>query len=93
MADVEFSPNDIVKPFENELGEPMIFWQQRGEPFSVLLHHDLDWSPVRVRESMLRFEPIPMIGDVILDSAEAHWLMGCFKSTEWWRRPVESVGS
>ncbi|GAA2665096.1 hypothetical protein GCM10009864_37520 [Streptomyces lunalinharesii] len=28
MADVMFTPNDIVKPFENEYGEPMIFWQQ-----------------------------------------------------------------
>lgn len=92
MADVEFAPNDVVKPFENECGEPMIFWQQRGEPFAVLLHHDLDWHPVRVQERMLRFDPIPMIGDVILDSAEAHWLMGCFKSTEWWRRPVERSG-
>ncbi|MFG2650202.1 DUF4365 domain-containing protein [Streptomyces sp. NPDC048436] len=89
MADVVFAPNDIVKPFENEYGEPMIFWQQRGEPFAVLLHHDLDWDPVRVQERMLRFDPIPMIGNVILNSAEAHWLMGCFKSTEWWRRPAE----
>ncbi|MFE2290246.1 DUF4365 domain-containing protein [Streptomyces sp. NPDC059452] len=88
MADVEFAPNDIVKPFENECGEPMIFWQQRGEPFAVLLHHDLDWEPVRIQERMLCFSPIPMIGDVILDSAEAYWLMGCFKSTEWWRRPI-----
>ncbi|MCL6297623.1 DUF4365 domain-containing protein [Streptomyces kronopolitis] len=89
MANVEFASNDIVKPFENEYGEPMIFWQQRGEPFAVLLHHDLDWDPVRIQERMLRFGPIPMIGSVILNSAEAHWLMGCFKSTEWWRRPVE----
>ncbi|MFJ6842711.1 DUF4365 domain-containing protein [Streptomyces griseoluteus] len=89
MADVEFAPKDIVKPFENEYGEPMIFWQQRGESFAVLLHHDLDWDPVRVQESMLRFFPVPMIGNVILNSAEAHWLMGCFKSTEWWRRPAE----
>lgn len=92
MANVEFAPNDIVKPFENEYGEPMIFWQQRGEPFAVLLHHDLDWDPVRVQERMLRLDPIPMIGSVILNSAEAHWLMGCFKSTEWWRRPVEQSG-
>ncbi|GLW16265.1 hypothetical protein Stsp01_30080 [Streptomyces sp. NBRC 13847] len=89
MANVEFASNDIVRPFENEYGEPMIFWQQRGEPFAVLLHHDLDWDPVRIQERMLRFGPIPMIGSVILNSAEAHWLMGCFKSTEWWRRPVE----
>ncbi|GAA2972613.1 hypothetical protein GCM10020227_46580 [Streptomyces flavovirens] len=89
MADVEFAANDIVKPFENEYGEPMIFWQQRGEPFAVLLHHDLDWDPVRVDERMLRFVPIPMIGHVILNNAEAHWLAGCFASTEWWRRPVE----
>ena len=52
MADVEFGPNDMVKPFENEYGEPMIF----------------------------------------LNSAEAHWLMGCFKSTERWRLPVEPSG-
>ncbi|MFJ1915103.1 hypothetical protein ACIOGX_24600 [Streptomyces sp. NPDC088147] len=67
----------------------MIFWQQRGRPFAVLLHHDLDWDPVRVQEGMLRFDPIPMISSVILNDAQAHWLMGCFKSTEWWRRPIE----
>lgn len=89
MADVMFTPNDIVKHFENEYGEPMIFWQQPGDPLAVLLHHDLDWEPVRIREEMLRFDPIPMIGTVILNRAEAHWLMGCFKSTEWWRRTVE----
>ncbi|MFC0600198.1 DUF4365 domain-containing protein [Streptomyces palmae] len=89
MADVEFAPNDIVKPFENDCGEPMVFWQKRGEPFAVLLHHDLDWYPVRIQEPMLRFWPIPSIGGTILNEAEAHWLMGCFKSTEWWRRPVE----
>ncbi|MFI6584743.1 DUF4365 domain-containing protein [Embleya sp. NPDC050493] len=88
MADVEFAPEDIVKPFQNEYGEPMVFWQRRGEPFAVLLHHDLDWDPVPVQERMLRFEPIPSIGNVILNTAEAHWLMGCFKSTEWWRRPI-----
>ncbi|MFI6489375.1 DUF4365 domain-containing protein [Streptomyces sp. NPDC050564] len=89
MADVEFAPDDIVKPFENEILEPMVFWQRRGQPYAVLLHHDLDWEPVPIQELMLRFEPIPSVGDVILDIAEAHWLMGCFKSTEWWRRPIE----
>ncbi|MGK4582746.1 hypothetical protein [Kitasatospora sp. HPMI-4] len=89
MANVEFAPNDIVKPFKNDYGEPMVFWQKRGEPFAVLLHHDLDWDPVPVQEWMLRFGLIPSIGDIILDEAEAHWLMGCFKATEWWRRPAE----
>ncbi|MFE1349873.1 hypothetical protein ACFW57_35385, partial [Streptomyces sp. NPDC058757] len=76
-------------PFMNDCGEPMVFWQKRGEPFATLLHHDLDWSPVRIQEHMLRLDLIPSIGNVILDSAEAHWLMGCFKSTEWWRRPLQ----
>ncbi|MDF0371375.1 MULTISPECIES: DUF4365 domain-containing protein [Streptomyces] len=89
MANVEFAPDDIVKPFENEVHEPMVFWQRRGEPYAVLLHHDLDWEPVHIQEGMLRFEPIPWVGNVILDIAEAHWLMGCFKSTEWWRRPID----
>ncbi|MGI5445217.1 hypothetical protein ACQEVM_05625 [Streptomyces sp. CA-243310] len=89
MADVEFGPNDIVKPFENDCGEPMVFWQKRGEPFAVLLHHDFDWDPVRIQERMLRLDLVPSIGPLILDTAEAHWLMGCFKSTEWWRRPAE----
>ncbi|MFF9900944.1 DUF4365 domain-containing protein [Streptomyces longispororuber] len=89
MAGVEFAPDDIVKPFENEVYEPMVFWQRRGEPFAVLLHHDLDWEPVRIQERMLHFEPLPSVGNVILDIAEAHWLMGCFRSTEWWRRPVK----
>ncbi|MGW3494018.1 DUF4365 domain-containing protein [Streptomyces sp. NPDC001020] len=89
MADVEFAPDDIVKPFENDCDEPMVFWQRRGEPCAVLLHHDLDWEPVAVQEQMLRFRPIPHVGDVILDAAEAHWLLSCFKSTEWWRRPIE----
>ncbi|GAQ57832.1 DUF4365 domain-containing protein [Streptomyces sp. LBUM 1476] len=88
MADVEFSQGDIVKPFENDVYEPMVFWQRRGEPSATLLHHDLDWVPIRIQEHMLYFEPIPFIGDVILDTSEAHWLMGCFKSTEWWRRPL-----
>lgn len=35
MADVDFEPNDIVKPFVNEVGEPMVFWRKRGEPFAV----------------------------------------------------------
>ncbi|KUL36364.1 hypothetical protein ADL22_24800 [Streptomyces sp. NRRL F-4489] len=88
MAGVEFAPDDIVKPFENEVGEPMVFWQRRGEQHATLLHHDMDWEPLAIREGMLRFKPIPLIGDAILDEAEAHWLMGCFKSTEWWRRPI-----
>lgn len=89
MADVEFAAGDIVKPFENDCGEPMVFWQKRGEPFAVLLHHDFDWDPVPIQERMLRLDLIPSIGPLILDTAEAHWLMGCFKSTEWWRRPVD----
>ncbi|WP_237538542.1 hypothetical protein [Streptomyces sp. SID486] len=70
----------------------MVFWQKRGEPFAVLLHHDLDREPVRIQEQMLRLGLIPSSGGVILDDAEAHWLMGCFKSTEWCRRPVEEDG-
>ncbi|GLF94057.1 DUF4365 domain-containing protein [Streptomyces yaizuensis] len=93
MANVEFTPGDIVKPFENEVSEPMVFWQRRGEPHAVLLHHDLDWEPVRIQEGMLRFHPIATIGHIILDTAEAHWLMSCFKSTEWWRRPIEHHNS
>ncbi|MFF9107145.1 DUF4365 domain-containing protein [Streptomyces sp. NPDC014805] len=93
MADVEFAPDDIVKPFENEVREPMVFWQSRGQSYAVLLHHDLDWEPVPIQERMLRFQPIPSVGQVILDIAEAHWLMGCFKSTEWWRRPLEQPDS
>ncbi|MFG2926968.1 DUF4365 domain-containing protein [Streptomyces achromogenes] len=89
MADVEFATDDIVKPFENEYLEPMVFWQRRGEPRAVLLHHDLDWEPVPIEETMLRFRPIPSVGHIILNDAEAHWLMGCFKSTEWWRRPID----
>ncbi|MFI0940768.1 DUF4365 domain-containing protein [Streptomyces sp. NPDC021020] len=88
MADVEFAPDDIVKPFENEVFEPMVFWQRRGDPYSVLLHHDLDWEPIPIQEWMLRFSPIPMVGHIILDDAEAHWLMSCFKSTGWWRQPI-----
>ncbi|WP_190189804.1 DUF4365 domain-containing protein [Streptomyces minutiscleroticus] len=88
MADVEFAPGDIVRSFENEVAEPMVFWQRRGEPYAILLHHDLDWEPIPIQERMLRFEPIPSIGHIILDDAEAYWLMGCFKSTEWWRRPI-----
>ncbi|MET9763076.1 DUF4365 domain-containing protein [Streptomyces sp. NPDC006372] len=93
MADVEFAPDDIVKPFENEVYEPMVFWQRRGQAHAVLLHHDLDWEPVHIQEGMLHFGPIPSVGQVILDIAEAHWLMGCFKSTEWWRRPIEQPDS
>lgn len=89
MADVQFAPEDIVKPFENEVFEPMVFWQRRGEAHATLLHHDLDWEPVRIQEPMLRFAPIPSVGHIILDIAEAHWLMSCFRSTEWWRRPIE----
>lgn len=93
MADVEFAPGDIVKPFENEVYEPMVFWQRRGRPYAVLLHHDLEWEPVPIQEGMLRFQPIPSVGQVVLDIAEAHWLMSCFKSTEWWRRPIEQPDS
>lgn len=66
----------------------MVFWQKRGEPFAVLLHHDLDWEPVRIQERMLRLGLIPSIGDLVLNEAEAYWLMGRFKATEWWRRPA-----
>ncbi|MER5808381.1 hypothetical protein ABT143_09345 [Streptomyces sp. NPDC002033] len=69
-ADVEFAPDDIVRPFENDCGEPMAFWQRRGAPFAVLLHHELDWEPVRMQEPMLRLDLIPSIGDVILDAAQ-----------------------
>ncbi|MFB8140637.1 hypothetical protein [Streptomyces parvus] len=63
----------------------MVSSQKRREPFAVLLDHDLDWEPVRVQEQMLRRDLIPPIGDIALDGTEAHWLMGCFKSTEWRR--------
>lgn len=89
MADVDFAPDDIVKPFENEVFEPMVFWQRRGDPYSVLLHHDLDWEPIRIKEEMLRFQPLPSVGHIVLDDAEAHWLLGCFKSTGWWRRTID----
>ncbi|MFD8594491.1 DUF4365 domain-containing protein [Kitasatospora sp. NPDC059646] len=91
MADVEFAHNDTVKSFVNDCGEPMVFQQGHGKTFAVLLHHDLDWEPFRITESMLHLEPLPMlgpipkIGGIVLDSAEAHWLTACFKTTEWTR--------
>ncbi|EME97942.1 DUF4365 domain-containing protein [Streptomyces mobaraensis NBRC 13819 = DSM 40847] len=89
MAGVEFGETDIVKPFRtDDVGEDMVFWQRKGEPFATLLHNDLDWAPVRISEDMLRFGPFfPHIGDVVLAEAEAHWLIACFKTSEWWRRP------
>ncbi|MFC7261255.1 DUF4365 domain-containing protein [Streptomyces lutosisoli] len=88
MAGVEFGETDIVKPFENEYGEPMVFWQRKGIPLATLLHHDLDWEPVPISEDTLRFGPLfPSVGGVILNDAEAHWLTACFKASAWWRRP------
>jgi hypothetical protein len=48
----------------------------------------LDWEPIRIKEQTLRVQPLAMVGHIILDDAEAHWLMGCFKCTGWWRRPI-----
>lgn len=59
MAGVEFGERDIVKPFENEAFEPMVFWQRRGEPFATLLHHDLDWEPEKITPDMLGFGVAP----------------------------------
>ncbi|MFV8128679.1 DUF4365 domain-containing protein [Streptomyces syringium] len=92
MAGVEFGETDIVKPFRtDDVNEDMAFWQRKGEPFATLLHIDLDWTPIRIREDMLRFGPLfPHIGDIVLAEAEAYWLTACFKTSEWWRRPQDT---
>ncbi|MEV1318754.1 DUF4365 domain-containing protein [Micromonospora arborensis] len=97
MAGVEFEASDIVMHFVNYYGEDLIFWQRRSEGYATLLHSDLDWVPEYVGPEMLRFETfadqpgigtVPIIGEVILNQAEALWLTACFAATSWAREPA-----
>nr|BFE59101.1 hypothetical protein GCM10020063_036270 [Dactylosporangium thailandense] len=97
MSGAEFEPSDVVLHFVNYHGEDLIFWQVRGEGFATLLHSDLDWVPEYVGPEMLRFESIegqpglgevPVLGDTILDHAEAMWIAACFAATSWAREPA-----
>lgn len=43
-----FDTTDYVSYFLNELGEELVFRQQRGNSVATLLHSDFDWFPVEV---------------------------------------------
>jgi hypothetical protein len=93
MSGAEFEPSDIVLHFVNEHGEDLIFWQCRGEGFATLLHSDLGWVPEYVGPEMLRFDGVeghvfPVLGETILDDAEAMWVAACFAATSWARQPA-----
>ncbi|TDB82716.1 DUF4365 domain-containing protein [Actinomadura sp. KC216] len=95
MAGVEFGGTDIVMHFVNRWGEDLIFWQRRGEGYSTLLHSDLDWQPQCIWPEALQFNTTlrtlgstPTIANVILDTAEAFWLVACFEATGWAREPL-----
>jgi hypothetical protein len=89
MAGVEFGASDIVLHFVNIHGEDLIFWQRQGEGYATLLHSDLDWEPHCIWPEALRFTSlVPMVGDIILEKAEAYWLAACFGATEWARMPL-----
>ncbi|MEV4131461.1 DUF4365 domain-containing protein [Dactylosporangium sp. NPDC049742] len=97
MSGAEFGASDVVLHFVNEHGEDLIFWQCRGEGFATLLHSDLDWIPEYIGPEMLRFESfeghpdlgeVPVLGDTVLDHAEAMWIAACFAATNWARKPA-----
>ncbi|GIF97524.1 DUF4365 domain-containing protein [Catellatospora citrea] len=97
MSGAEFDPSDVVLHFINEHGEDIVFWQCRGEGFATLLHSDLGWVPEYVGPEMLRFErfesqpglgDVPVLGETILNHAEALWVAACFAATSWARQPA-----
>jgi hypothetical protein len=97
MAGVRYGQSDIVRHFVNEHGEDLIFWQRRGEGYATLLHSDLDWEPEYIGPETLHFDkptgmsglgPVPTVGNVILNMAEALWLSACFTATRWTREPA-----
>lgn len=47
LSGAELHQQDYVGYFQNELGEPMVFRQRRGEPFGSVFHSDFDWKEVR----------------------------------------------
>jgi hypothetical protein len=96
-----FDTTDYLAYFVNEHREQLIFLQRRGEPFSWLLHSDLDWEPQLVSPDTLRFgrpdlqgehsvsddflSKLITVGNVVIDHAEASWLAACFFASTWYR--------
>ena len=81
--------HDYVGFFLNSSGEYLVFKQVKGEPFGSLLHSDADWVPTQVTEDSVRFGDGQMLawraGSLILDQAEAAWLMACMEASAWFR--------
>lgn len=86
---------DYVSYFVNEYGEQLVFVYKRDEQRALLLHSDLDWEPKEVEGPPVAgadakdvapdvrrfFGDVPVVGDVILNHAEALWLKACFAAT------------
>jgi hypothetical protein len=77
--------------FVNQHGNQLVFVQRPGEAQAVSLHSDLRWQPERISPDALRigvdgarvssaFGQVPIIGDVIMNQAEALWLAACFEA-------------
>jgi hypothetical protein len=85
---------DYVGYFINQHGNQLVFVQRPGEAQAVLLHSDLRWQPEQISPDAFRlgvddaaassvFGRVPIIGDVILNQAEALWLTACFEASAW----------
>ncbi len=88
--------SDYVGYFINQHGNQLVFVQRPGEAQAVLLHSDLRWQPEQISPDAFRlgvdgaaassvFGRVPIIGDVILNQAEALWLAACFEASAWLR--------
>jgi hypothetical protein len=77
--------------FVNQDGNQLVFVQRPGEAQAMLPHSDLRWQPEQISPDAFRigvdgarassvFGRVPIIGDVILNQAEALWLAACFEA-------------
>jgi hypothetical protein len=96
LSSSAISDSDYVGYFVNQHGNQLVFVQRPGGAQAVLLHSDLRWQPERISPDALRigvdgarassvFGRVPIIGDVILNQAEALWLAACFEASTWLR--------
>jgi hypothetical protein len=96
LSSCAIGDSDYVGYFVNQHPEQLVFVQRPSEAQAVLLHSDLRWQPEQISPDAFRigvdgaaassvFGRVPIIGDLILNQAEALRLVGCFKASAWLR--------
>ncbi|KAA9166312.1 hypothetical protein FPZ12_001725 [Amycolatopsis acidicola] len=98
ISGYDIGAGDYVSYFVNEHGEPMVFVRETGLKPAILLHADLGWEPQLVEGPPRKgtadrslspgvrrmMADVPVMGDVILNEAEARWLRSCLAASERW---------